>query len=442
MDSAALLLPATGLAAFECPQLRKQQKPLLVPTGADAPAAGSTALVDVFQIDDLLDFSNEDIAGPIGTEADSLLAVNSCSSSLPAPVPSSAAAVQQQADLQAAAASCVEKPTAEQLHHHHHNSTAKPQQVEEEEEIEAHGMIEADLCVPYDDLEELEWASRFLDDSFPVATTGVVPDSSCCKGTWSMSDAGSVISIEENDCMENISAAFLFTKQQQQQKYEKATSPVSVLEQQTSATSSELTSTGSEHSLDHFCTAVTVPGRARSKRSRSSAGGKKWTSGMILSSTATTTTTTSCGTNEISIAPSQWSTGEDEEEEDDDDDDDDEDTVEDGEEWQSGNFFHKPKQSRKLSSGCQQQQQDHQGGAGDSAAVLRCRHCQTQRTPQWRTGPMGPKTLCNACGVRYKSGRLLPEYRPASSPAYIPHKHSNSHKKVLEMRRQRELMEA
>jgi hypothetical protein len=439
MDSAALLLPATGLAAFECPQLRKQQKPLLVPTGADAATAGSAALVDVFQIDDLLDFSNEDIAGPIGTEADSLLAVNSCSSSLPAPVPSSAAAVQQKAEafdhLQAPAASCVEKATAEQLHHHHHHSTGKPQQVEEEEEFEA------DLCVPYDDLEELEWASRFLDDSFPVATTGVVPDSSCCKGTWSMSDAGSVISIEENDCMENISAAFLFTKQQQQQKYEKATSPVSVLEQQTSATSSELTSTGSEHSLDHFCTAVTVPGRARSKRSRSSAGGKKWTSGMILSSTATTTTTTtSCGTNEISIAPSQWNTGEDEEE--DDDDDDDEDTVEDGEEWQSGNFFHKPKQSRKLSSGCQQQQQDHQGGAGDSAAVLRCRHCQTQRTPQWRTGPMGPKTLCNACGVRYKSGRLLPEYRPASSPAYIPHKHSNSHKKVLEMRRQRELMEA
>jgi hypothetical protein len=146
MDSAALLLPATGLAAFECPQLRKQQKPLLVPTGADAATAGSAALVDVFQIDDLLDFSNEDIAGPIGTEADSLLAVNSCSSSLPAPVPSSAAAVQQKAEafdhLQAPAASCVEKATAEQLHHHHHHSTGKPQQVEEEEEFEA------DLCVP------------------------------------------------------------------------------------------------------------------------------------------------------------------------------------------------------------------------------------------------------------------------------------------------------
>lgn len=48
---------------------------------------------------------------------------------------------------------------------------------------------------------------------------------------------------------------------------------------------------------------------------------------------------------------------------------------------------------------------------------------------------MGPKTLCNACGVRYRSGRLLPEYRPAASPTFIPSLHSNSHKKVVEMRR-------
>ncbi|XP_074349294.1 GATA transcription factor 5-like [Apium graveolens] len=64
----------------------------------------------------------------------------------------------------------------------------------------------------------------------------------------------------------------------------------------------------------------------------------------------------------------------------------------------------------------------------------RCTHCLSQRTPQWRTGPLGPKTLCNACGVRYKSGRLLPEYRPAKSPTFVSYKHSNSHKKVLEMR--------
>ncbi|KAM0935154.1 putative transcription factor C2C2-GATA family [Dioscorea sansibarensis] len=67
----------------------------------------------------------------------------------------------------------------------------------------------------------------------------------------------------------------------------------------------------------------------------------------------------------------------------------------------------------------------------------RCSHCGVQKTPQWRAGPLGAKTLCNACGVRYKSGRLLPEYRPACSPTFISHVHSNSHRKVLEMRRKK-----
>ncbi|CAI9091107.1 OLC1v1026043C1 [Oldenlandia corymbosa var. corymbosa] len=66
--------------------------------------------------------------------------------------------------------------------------------------------------------------------------------------------------------------------------------------------------------------------------------------------------------------------------------------------------------------------------------VRKCLHCEITKTPQWRAGPMGPKTLCNACGVRYKSGRLFPEYRPAASPTFVPALHSNSHKKVVEMR--------
>ena len=69
----------------------------------------------------------------------------------------------------------------------------------------------------------------------------------------------------------------------------------------------------------------------------------------------------------------------------------------------------------------------------------RCSHCQVQKTPQWRTGPLGAKTLCNACGVRYKSGRLFPEYRPACSPTFSSEVHSNSHRKVLEMRRKKEV---
>ncbi|CAN6877526.1 unnamed protein product [Brassica oleracea] len=66
--------------------------------------------------------------------------------------------------------------------------------------------------------------------------------------------------------------------------------------------------------------------------------------------------------------------------------------------------------------------------------VRRCTHCETTKTPQWREGPNGPKTLCNACGVRFRSGRLVPEYRPASSPTFIPSVHSNSHRKIIEMR--------
>ncbi|KAK4395210.1 GATA transcription factor 9 [Sesamum angolense] len=77
--------------------------------------------------------------------------------------------------------------------------------------------------------------------------------------------------------------------------------------------------------------------------------------------------------------------------------------------------------------------------ATESTPGRKCLHCASEKTPQWRTGPMGPKTLCNACGVRYKSGRLVPEYRPAASPTFVSTKHSNSHRKVLELRRQKDL---
>lgn len=72
----------------------------------------------------------------------------------------------------------------------------------------------------------------------------------------------------------------------------------------------------------------------------------------------------------------------------------------------------------------------------DAGVLRKCSHCSSTKTPQWRAGPNGPKTLCNACGVRFKSGRLCPEYRPASSPEFVGEVHSNSHRKILEMRRQ------
>ncbi|VVA90403.1 unnamed protein product [Arabis nemorensis] len=63
-----------------------------------------------------------------------------------------------------------------------------------------------------------------------------------------------------------------------------------------------------------------------------------------------------------------------------------------------------------------------------------CSHCGTRSTPLWREGPRGMGTLCNACGMRYRSGRLLPEYRPASSPGFKPNVHSNFHRKVMKIR--------
>ncbi|URD72863.1 GATA zinc finger domain containing protein [Musa troglodytarum] len=43
----------------------------------------------------------------------------------------------------------------------------------------------------------------------------------------------------------------------------------------------------------------------------------------------------------------------------------------------------------------------------------RCANCDTTSTPLWRNGPRGPKSLCNACGIRYKKE----ERRAAASMA-------------------------
>ncbi|KAF8388823.1 hypothetical protein HHK36_025503 [Tetracentron sinense] len=34
-----------------------------------------------------------------------------------------------------------------------------------------------------------------------------------------------------------------------------------------------------------------------------------------------------------------------------------------------------------------------------------CADCNTTKTPLWRSGPRGPKSLCNACGIRQRKAR-------------------------------------
>ncbi|XP_019163663.1 PREDICTED: GATA transcription factor 16-like [Ipomoea nil] len=40
-----------------------------------------------------------------------------------------------------------------------------------------------------------------------------------------------------------------------------------------------------------------------------------------------------------------------------------------------------------------------------SPQVKSCSDCHTTRTPLWRGGPAGPKSLCNACGIKYNKKR-------------------------------------
>ncbi|CAL0305768.1 unnamed protein product [Lupinus luteus] len=45
------------------------------------------------------------------------------------------------------------------------------------------------------------------------------------------------------------------------------------------------------------------------------------------------------------------------------------------------------------------------GQRSNSIITRVCADCNTSSTPLWRTGPNGPKTLCNACGIRQRKAR-------------------------------------
>lgn len=181
-----------------------------------------------------------------------------------------------------------------------------------------------ELCVPYDDLAELEWLSNFVEESFSTDDLRFIP-------TTNAGAAAKTLSAD---------------------------------------TSSSAITTYSPPPPSVFPSDVSVPGKARSKRSRAPPG--DWSSRLLL--------VAQC--SEKAVLKKREAT---------------------------------------------------------ETPGRKCLHCASEKTPQWRTGPMGPKTLCNACGVRYKSGRLVPEYRPAASPTFISAKHSNSHRKVIELRRQKDV---
>ncbi|GJN18160.1 hypothetical protein PR202_gb05293 [Eleusine coracana subsp. coracana] len=60
-------------------------------------------------------------------------------------------------------------------------------------------------------------------------------------------------------------------------------------------------------------------------------------------------------------------------------------------------------------------QQETAAAPATNASARRCANCDTTSTPLWRNGPRGPKSLCNACGIRYKK-----EERRAAAAAVAP----------------------
>ncbi|GMI97991.1 GATA transcription factor 5 [Hibiscus trionum] len=161
------------------------------------------------------------------------------------------------------------------------------------------------------------------------------------------------------------------------------------------------------------CFKTPVPGKARSKRSRT--GGRVWSLVGSPSQTESSSSSTSSSSSSLS-ASSPW-------------------FVYSGS--VPGSAF-EPSESVSVEKKYKKRLATESNVGNVTQPTRRCSHCGVTKTPQWRAGPMGLKTLCNACGVRFKSGRLLPEYRPACSPTFSSELHSNHHRKVLEMRRKKE----
>ncbi|KAG6501260.1 transcriptional regulatory protein GAT1-like [Zingiber officinale] len=57
--------------------------------------------------------------------------------------------------------------------------------------------------------------------------------------------------------------------------------------------------------------------------------------------------------------------------------------------------------------------------SGDPISIRACSNCNTTKTPLWRSGPHGPKSLCNACGIRQRKVRRAMEAAAVTAAAAV-----------------------
>ncbi|CAL4970569.1 unnamed protein product [Urochloa decumbens] len=69
-------------------------------------------------------------------------------------------------------------------------------------------------------------------------------------------------------------------------------------------------------------------------------------------------------------------------------------------EYPEGGMARKPRRRAQAHQDESQQLQQQAMGV-----VRVCSDCNTTKTPLWRSGPCGPKSLCNACGIRQRKAR-------------------------------------
>ncbi|KAL3625993.1 hypothetical protein CASFOL_029542 [Castilleja foliolosa] len=82
--------------------------------------------------------------------------------------------------------------------------------------------------------------------------------------------------------------------------------------------------------------------------------------------------------------------------------------------------------------------QDYEGQKNNSPSPKTCSGCHTTKTPVWRGGPDGPKSLCNACGIKYNKkrrellGLAIPKPNKKNKIRVV--NRSNEVKEILKMR--------